>query len=244
MLIIGHRGARGEAPENTVAGFKHALNTGVLDFELDLVLTKDKALAVIHDENTLRTTGIEGLVAKLNAEELVALDARTNTPGWRTPCPIPMLPEVIKVCPNDCTFQLEVKSDTTDRLKCLVCKLAEYLTKKSIVERVTVTSKSMQLLKLMRKALPEVSLGYVAEHPYPFPLRTARTLGCDLLVINYRICYPMLVKDAHRHGISVSVWTVNATPEMQRLADMGVDSIITDYPTRAMKWFRQNSGRA
>ena len=82
MLIYGHRGARGEAPENTLASFDKALQAGVTRVELDLHLSADHQLMVIHDPTLQRTTGIRGKVARHTAEQLTRLDARLGLSGW------------------------------------------------------------------------------------------------------------------------------------------------------------------
>ena len=90
-LIYGHRGARGECPENTLASFQHCLEQGVTRCELDLHLSADDELMVIHDPTLKRTTGQRGKVGRYSAAELEQLDARAAGPAWPQPCPIPRL---------------------------------------------------------------------------------------------------------------------------------------------------------
>ena len=82
-LIYGHRGAKGEAPENTLASFKQCLAHGVRRCELDLHLSKDGELMVIHDPTLKRTTGRRGKVVEHDAEELTQYDARHGGPSWK-----------------------------------------------------------------------------------------------------------------------------------------------------------------
>ncbi len=89
MLIYGHRGARGEAPENTLAGFHRALAAGASRVELDLRLSSDEELVVIHDETVNRTTDGRGLVAHKSVAELARLDARRAGPDWPDPQSVP-----------------------------------------------------------------------------------------------------------------------------------------------------------
>lgn len=81
-LIYGHRGAKGEAPENTLASFQRCLEHGVNRCELDLHLSRDGELMVIHDPTLKRTTGRRGKVAEHDAATLVTYDAREGGPGW------------------------------------------------------------------------------------------------------------------------------------------------------------------
>lgn len=82
MIVYGHRGAKGEAPENTLPGFRHAYRQGVRHFELDLVLSKDGKPVLVHDLTTDRTTGHKGSVGQYSAAELSQMDARRNTSPW------------------------------------------------------------------------------------------------------------------------------------------------------------------
>ena len=95
-LIYGHRGAKGEAPENTLPSFQRCLEHGVTRCELDLHLSRDGELMVIHDPTLKRTTGRRGKVSEQLAEDLVTYDARQGGPGWVRPCPIPRLAELFE----------------------------------------------------------------------------------------------------------------------------------------------------
>ena len=113
-LIYGHRGAKGEAPENTLPSFQRCLEHGVTRCELDLHLSRDGELMVIHDPTLKRTTGRRGKVSEQLAEDLVTYDARQGGPGWVRPCPIPRLAELFERCEFE-HWQLEVKSASRER---------------------------------------------------------------------------------------------------------------------------------
>ena len=97
-LIYGHRGAKGEAPENTLVSFVQCLQHGVRRCELDLHLSRDGELMVIHDPTLKRTTGRRGKVTQHDADDLSGYDARQGGPGWKEPCPIPRLSELFEKC--------------------------------------------------------------------------------------------------------------------------------------------------
>ncbi len=107
-LLYGHRGARGEAPENTLASFQRCLAQGVTRCELDLHLSRDGQLMVIHDPTLRRTTGRRGKVSHYDAAELQHMDARHGGPSWPQPCPIPTLAELFEQCAFE-HWQLEVE---------------------------------------------------------------------------------------------------------------------------------------
>lgn len=231
MIIIGHRGARGEAPENTLAAFRHAINSGVRHFELDVRLARDERPVVIHDDTIDRTTGDAGKVANLSAAQLAALDARRNTPGWRTPTGIPTLEEVLVGCPEAMSWQLEIKNDKPARIKLLVQRMAALIGQLRIASRVTLTSLDTSVLKTALREAPELARGYVVETAISNPLTTAKKLECSLLIANWRITDEALVAAAHAANMPVSVWTVNDLVVAERMRNIGVDSLITDFPT-------------
>lgn len=231
MIIIGHRGARGEAPENTLPSFRHAFAAGVRHFELDVRLAWDGRPVVIHDDTVDRTTGDKGAVADYPAAHLAGLDARRNTAAWHTPACIPTLEEVLVACADTESWQLEIKSDKPARIKVLVGAMLELLVRLRMAERVTLTSLDIDVLKIAKKEAPGLARGYVAEQVEPAPLAVVKKLGCSLLVANWKITDDTLVREAHAAGIPVSVWTVNDLMVAERMFNIGVDSLITDFPT-------------
>lgn len=231
MIVIGHRGARGEAPENTLPAFRHAIAAGVRHFELDVRLSWDERPVVIHDDTVDRTTTDQGAVADFPAAQLAAMDARRNSPGWQAAAGIPILEEILVGCPEVESWQLEIKSDRPARIRTLLQQVDALVVQLHLADRVTLTSLDVDVLKQARREAPGLARGYVAETADPPPLATARQLGCNLLVSNWRITGDELVRDAHAAGLPVSVWTVNDLVITERLCNLGVDSIITDFPT-------------
>ncbi len=237
-LIYGHRGAKGEAPENTLASFEQCLQHGVRRCELDLHLSRDGELMVIHDPTLKRTTGRRGKVAQHDAAELVKYDARQGGPGWKTPCPIPRLSELFEKCDFE-HWQLEVKSASRVRAARTVLAIKELAERYQLKERITVTSSSREVLRALNRLAPEISRGLVAEYNWLDPLKVARQQGCDLLALKWTLCTPERLEKARKQGLHVSVWTVNEPALMRRLADFGVDSLITDYPGLAVSTLEQ-----
>lgn len=237
IAIIGHRGARGEAPENTLAGFEQGVKAGVQGIELDIRLSADQELVVIHDNDTRRTTAKAGRVNQLTHHELAALDARHDTPGWPDKTGIPTLNDVVSFCPDHLTFQFEVKGDKTSVLSVIAKKLADFIQQHQLGNRVTVTSSHSGFLKLMAKALPGQSLGYVCQYRYRQPISRSRTLSCDWLIAHYSLVNHDLMKHARHNGLKVSVWTVNDLAEAERLVKLSVRSLITDFPTAFIAHF-------
>jgi glycerophosphoryl diester phosphodiesterase len=232
-LIYGHRGAKGEAPENTLASFQQCLKHGVTRCELDLHLSRDGELMVIHDTTLKRTTGRRGKVVEHEAAELVGYDARHGGPDWKTPCPIPTLASLFEQCPFE-HWQLEVKSASRVRAARIALAIQALAERFAISERITVTSSSREVLRALKRLAPELSRGLVAEYDWLDPLKVAAHHGCSMLALNWTLCTPERLAKAQKAGLHVSVWTVNDAALMRRLADFGVDSIITDFPGLAV----------
>ena len=232
-LIYGHRGAKGEAPENTLVSFEQCLQHGVRRCELDLHLSRDGELMVIHDPTLKRTTGRRGKVVQHDADELVNYDAREGGPGWKTPCPIPRLSELFEKCDFE-HWQLEVKSASRVRAARTVMAIKELAEQHRLLDRITVTSSSREVLRALNRLAPQISRGLVAEYTWLDPLKVARQYGCSLLALKWTLCTPERLEKARKQGLHVSVWTVNEPALMRRLADFGVDSLITDYPSLAV----------
>lgn len=234
-LIVGHRGARGEAPENTLPSFAKALQAGVTRVELDLHLSADQQLMVIHDPTLKRTTGLHGKVARHNAADLQRMDARFGLPGWPEPCPIPTLEQVFSSFPQIEHYQLEVKSGSAAQSRIVLAAILSLVERFGLQQRVVVTSSSRTLLATARDSNYPLPTGLVEEYGLLNPLKSARRYQCSYLVLKWTLCRPARIRQAQAQGLHVSVWTVNEVELMQRLIDMGVDSIITDYPQRAVQ---------
>ncbi|MDX1589967.1 MAG: glycerophosphodiester phosphodiesterase [Oleiphilaceae bacterium] len=245
MQIYGHRGAKGEAPENSLAGFINAYGHGVRSFEMDVQLSSDGEPVVIHDLSLERTTGLKSMVAASTMAELDAMDARINTRPWPVITGVPSLYAIVEACPEFHHLQLEVKSDTRQRMNVLCNRLVEWIQRKQWHDRITLTSSDTWFLRAVKRRNRSISTGYVADRRFPRPVTTARNLGCQYLCVSKRLITVTLVEAAHREDMHVSVWTVNRIHDMLVYEGMGADSIITDYPTSALIYFenREKSGK-
>ncbi|MBW7470299.1 glycerophosphodiester phosphodiesterase [Marinobacter sp. M216] len=243
MIVYGHRGAKGEAPENTLPGFVHAYRHGIRHFELDLVLSKDGKPVLVHDLSVDRTTGQKGDVSSYTAAELADMDARRNTSSWPRKIGIPTLEDLLDQFDDLQHLQLEVKKDSRHRLNILCNRVTEIIQRRDLYETAAITSSDTWFLKQIRRRNKRIRIGLVAERKFPRPLNIATRLGCDYLCLNWKLCSKELVANAHRKELHVSTWTVNRIHDMLQLEEMGVDSIITDYPTSTRIFF-DNRARA
>lgn len=233
VQLYGHRGARGEAPENTLCSFRKALDAGVTRMELDLHLSADHQLMVIHDPTLKRTTGIRGKVVQHSARELMDMDARYGLPGWPEASPIPSLAQLFETFPEIEHYQLEVKSGSAAQSKIVLNAITALVQEFGLQERVAITSSSRTLLRYARESGFAYPTGLVEEYGLLDPVKSAVRYGCRYLILNWKLCNPGRIARAQAQGLHVSVWTVNDPELMRQLVAMGVDSLITDFPALA-----------
>lgn len=234
MLVFGHRGAAGEAPENTIAGFRHASDRGASYVELDVRLSKDQQLVVVHDDKVNRTTSSKGRVSSFTAAELKKMDARRDSPPWpkKSFTGISTLDEVMKNTPGIKGYNIEVKSSGKNNVQ-LICELlADRLDSKQNIKGVFVTSSDLYCHEVLMNIAPHIDRGYVSVRPNPFPI--LEKYQCRYLSALWGTCNTMTVRHAHSMDMHVTAWTVNDASAIQSLYKMKVDSVITDYPSMAV----------
>jgi glycerophosphoryl diester phosphodiesterase len=231
MKIIGHRGARNEAPENTVEGFIHAQQNGCQHFELDIQLSSDKELIVYHDKTLKRTSGLNQKLSQLPYAQLSKIDARLNTPGWETPCFIASLEEVFLAVPNTISWQFEVKTGRRDSLIIILDKLISFIKAYNLYEKCHVTSTNKWFLKCLKLKEPKIEIGFVCEYLHQRPVQSCIDINASLLVLNEKLASKKIIAAAEAANIEVSCWTVNDISKIDKLLSFGIKSIITDQPT-------------
>lgn len=234
MFIVGHRGAAGEAPENTVAGCLHAIERGVRHIEIDLRLSSDDQLVVLHDKSVDRTTATKGLVRSFRADQLAAMDARQDGPPWprKKHCGVPTLDTLIKATPKLKGYQLEVKSESTAVINQIAQLLAQRFPTAASARKITVTSSNLSLHKELKALAPHIKRGLVAGNEKA--MEKFDSLDCSLCAMHWEICTPKLVRKLRKARIHTSVWTVNDASKIIALYRMGVDSVISNYPSMAI----------
>lgn len=231
VTIVGHRGARGEAPENTLAGFERARALALTEVELDVRLSKDGQLIVLHDKTLARTTGVTGTGLDYTAQALGNLDARHSFPRWPTKVGVPTLEQVLNAGAPTLRYQLEVKGETLPLLRDIAKKITQLVDARGLRDQVVITSAHAGFLEHMGKTYPTFQRGYICEFAFRQPLKRAFTLGVEWLIPRFDLVTPELVEKATRAGLALSVWTVNDLAVAERLVGMGITSLITDFPS-------------
>jgi len=247
-LVFAHRGGGGLFPENTLEAFKYSVDLGVDVLELDVHSTSDGKLVVLHDRSVDRTTNGQGNVSDLTLGELKKLDAgyKFTTDGGQTfpfrgkGITVPTLEEVFAAFPA-MTFNIEPKQQTPSITK----PLCGILREKKATGNVIIGSFRQEVLDEFRAECSEVATsaspaevsGFLAY--YKTGIAASYTPPMQALQIPENVGYLNVVsKDfveaAHKLNLKVHVWTINKPEDMQRLLDMGVDGIMTDYPDRLL----------
>jgi glycerophosphoryl diester phosphodiesterase len=235
VILFGHRGARGEAPENTLAGFRYARQLYIDAVEFDIRLSSDGALVVINDETVDRTTNGRGKVSSLRSSQLAALDARADFPHWPEAAGVPSLDDALDACSGMTHLTIEVKPDDGRRLKKTCELLVATLERRWIPDHVTVTSFEASALEILGRLAPSMARGYIAAFDQLEHLQTAVRLGCQQIDLPLRTGSPDMVETAHVNGMRVTGWLGNTPEEIQTLAAWGVDAVLSDYPSLAKR---------
>ncbi|MEO6026890.1 MAG: glycerophosphodiester phosphodiesterase family protein [Candidatus Binatia bacterium] len=231
FLGIAHRGASGRAPENTHASFAAALDLGAEAIELDVQLSADGELVVIHDETLERTTDGAGQVGDHTAAELAGLDAGSWFAAEFAGERIPRLADVLAQVRDRVTLNVEIKSARD--LGAIEPKLAALVAAEQATGWVVFSSFHSAGVRNMRAAAPWARLGVLCdEDPRTRGLPLANEVNAELLIPGRRWLDTRIVEEAHVRGLDVWVWTVNEPGEMRRLIALGVDALFSDYPER------------
>ncbi|MFJ3903097.1 glycerophosphodiester phosphodiesterase [Streptomyces sp. NPDC090025] len=215
FLTIGHRGVMGVAPENTLRSFVRAEQAGMDAIELDLHLSKDGALVVMHDADVDRTTDGSGPIAGKTLAELRELDAGD---GER----VPVFEEVLAAV--RAPLQAEIKDVGAARV------LATLLNDRGLTGRVEVLSFHDDALAEVTGLVPGVRTALVADRHQADVVERATALGAAALVLNIRHLTQDTVDRAHAAGLRVVGWVVNTQDELRLARALGLDGATTDRP--------------
>lgn len=239
MLKIGHRGACGYEPENTLRSFQKAIELGVDVVECDAHLSKDGRVVIMHDDTVDRTTNGSGRIDQLTYGEITELDAGEGEI-------VPTLEEVIDLCRGKCELNVEVKGIKPAQ------RVAEIVIEKDFVDQTVVSSNYIKSLKIVKQISPEVrtALLYWAtksrKRQIVFNIASLLTIwlsrrlvscrahqaGADTINLSWYLATTNTVRYLHRHNFKLNVWTVNEPEDIKQMKSRGVDGIISNYPDR------------
>ncbi len=223
MLKIGHRGACGHAPENTLLSIRKALDFGVDGFEFDIQMSRDGHPVVIHDPTLERTTNATGKVADYTLAELQTFNAGQGEK-------IPSLADVFKLVDGRCRLFIELKAHDCNAA---VAKLiGHYIGKNWRYDQIFVCAFDHFQLLGIKRLDPHINTCALMA---AIPINLAESASqAGAMAFNPCIHHMnrALVDDAHWRGLKVFAWTCNALSDIELARSYGVDGVISDYPDR------------
>lgn len=233
--IWAHRGASAYAPENTLPAFALAAEMGADGIELDVQLSADGEVVVIHDETLDRTTNATGAVAGRTLAELRTLDASFGQPDFRG-TGIPSLADVLDlVKPGRMSVNVELKT-SVEFYPGIEKAALDVIAASGLGERVIVSSFNHYTLKTVQQIAPETRVGLLFSEPLYLPWEYAAEFGAAAIHPHYGFLrIPGAIEYAAVAGIDVNTWTVNSEEHLARVIGMGPAAVITNHPDRGLK---------
>jgi glycerophosphoryl diester phosphodiesterase len=243
VMVIAHRGFSGAAPENTLAAFRKAIDVGSDMIELDIQLSKDGKIVVIHDETLERATNGQGRVVDRTLQELKKIDAgarfRAEFSGER----IPTLQEVLDLAKGRVPVNIEIKNPTHGQYPIteLADKALREVKKAGMIDGVIFSSFNPVSLEYIKKNEPRAWVAFLYHRPWnSVPEITGER---RYQVLNLRNIHLTREKAGRirKEGIKLNVYTVNKEEELEQFVKWGVDGIITNYPDRLIQILKAKS---
>jgi len=227
MWKIGHRGACGHAPENTLLSMRKAIELGVHGFEFDIQLSRDGEAIVIHDDTLERTTNGKGFVHDYTLAELQELDAGGGEK-------IPSLANVLDMVDKRCRLFIELKAEhAATTVTKLITHYVEHFGWS--YEQLFVCSFDHLQIVSVRAINPQIrTCALIVGIPVSLAA-IAEEAGAWAINPNIHHMTKALVDDAHKRGLKVITWTCNDPRDITRAKSLGVDGIISDFPDR-LEW--------
>ena len=241
MKIIGHRGAAGYAPENTLASIQKAIDLNVDMVEIDVQMSKDRVVIVLHDQTLDRTTDGKGKVKEMDFAEISKFNAGTSCKGSPLNEPIPSLEEVIQLVAGKVELLIEVKDGNsiyTDIEKKIVGLIRKYNAgnwciiqsfRDDVLFRVHQLDNRIRIHKLLVWKLNWLPIQYDTKLSW---FSFSKYKFVESFNLYYKKLNIDFVSKVHREGKQVFVWTVNNPKDIKHMKDGDVDGIISDFPDR------------
>jgi glycerophosphoryl diester phosphodiesterase len=219
--VIGHRGAAGRAPENTLKSVNYAISVGVDIVEVDVRATKRGELVVFHDPDFKRLVGVDISVRSVDYEWVknnILISGES----------VPLLEEVLEVVKGKVGLFIEIKEpDTTTRV-------IELVRSYGVIDQVAIISFYDEALVTAKRVEPRVVTGLIYAQP-PGRVLDAVKIGAKIVLPHYRIISEKSTNFAHKYGLKVVTWTINNREDALRALKVGVDGIATDLPDELVK---------
>jgi glycerophosphoryl diester phosphodiesterase len=234
--VIAHRGFSGAAPENTLASVRAAIEVQADMVEIDVTLTADGRIVVIHDSTLDRTTSGSGEVSQFTLAELQQLDAGSWFDARFAGERIPTLEEVFTEVDGRILLNVEIKSEAVSRG--VVDKVASAIRETGMIDQVVISSFSPTALEEMHSLAPKIRTAVLYNtdfHQGRDAVEIVTGLGASVFNIKRQRLTRKMSRRCREHGIPVGIYTVNEPRRMRRLVNKGISAIFTDHPDRLLE---------
>ncbi len=224
MLKIGHRGAKGHDPENTIISFQKAMELGVDGIELDVHLTADNHLVVIHDDTVNRTTSGTGLVSSYTLDELkmILIDSQHE---------IPTLEEILNLIDKKIFVNIELKGKNT--AKSVVALIERFIEERNwTYNHFLVSSFDWMALQEVRTLNPKIAIGVLTQTDLALAIGFADFIQAKSIHPYFHLLTLEKAEIIRQKGLLIFPWTINEMEDIQKIKSFQVDGIISDFPDR------------
>jgi glycerophosphoryl diester phosphodiesterase len=241
--VIAHRGASGHAPEMTLEAYRLALQMGVDAVEMDVHRLRDGTIVAIHDADVARTTNGKGLVSEITLPELKTLDAGSwfnrDFPQRARPefvgLKVPTLQEIADLI-NESTVDLYVEIKDPHRYAPdFESALLAVIKGSRLESRTRFISFDVRSLAKIKELDPGVQTGLLIKDLHRDPVGAALQISANEIGLLHTLATRTIIDAAHKNGLSIVVWTVNAPEDLQKMLGMEVDGITTNFPDRLIR---------
>ena len=240
--VIAHRGFSSRAPENTLAAIREAISIGADMAEIDVTLSSDEEIVVIHDETLQRTTNGSGLVSQFTLAELKDLDAGSwfgpRFAGER----IPTLDEVLRTVNGKILLNIEIKSEAVEGG--IAARVVETVQRHEMKDQVVISSFSPTALEQVHSLAPQFTTAVLYYQDLQQGLDAVDivdSLGASVFNIKRTRLTSTMMRRCLEHGIPVGIYTVNKKRHMRRMIKKGVAAVFTDHPDRLIEVLQRMS---
>jgi glycerophosphoryl diester phosphodiesterase len=230
MRIIGHRGARGEAPENTLGGFQYIQDIGIRAVEFDVRQLKDNALIIMHDDDFVRTTGQKKHLYECNRQDLAQYNHAVTWSEWNKIEATPLLDQTLNVIHNFDHIEVEIKEvDSEAAAEKIALEVEQQL--QGYEHTAIITSFDPKIHQALKQQNSRLKRGLLIETDVKYQaIDQALELGCCHIGWMNELASKDLIQATQAAQLNISVWTVNDVTRAKELRDWGIQGLITDYP--------------
>lgn len=235
MRIIGHRGARGEAPENTLGGFQYIQDLGVRAVEFDVRQLKDQQLVIMHDDHLIRTTGQDRPLYECSTQDLHHYNQAYGWKNWSNFEITPYLNQTLALIQNFEHIEVEIKAvETQAQAEQLTLALHQQL--KGFEHSAVITSFDPKIHQALQAQQSTFKRGLLIEEDIQEQaIEQALHFGCCHIGWMNELATPRMIQATQQAQLGVSVWTVNEVERAKQLKDLGINGLITDFPKLMMQ---------